>query len=595
LGNRILVIASDLEAAGTVEDVLRQFALNGDTVHVAVERGLSGTRDKIAGVARTSRVSFGPAVPASLRPWGSLAVLVRSCLDLLRAFEEPGREGEWQRRLLAQKAPSLARRLAASSLAGRRGLRESLVRRLVRIERALPVEPAILEFVRAHEPAMMMLLPLAGAGWSQADFIRAARALGIGTLGCSTGWWDLSVRGRVRELPDCIGVWNRDQRREAVELQGIPPQRTTIVGACGVDRFVDRSSGRSRAEMVRDVGLDPTRPVVLFAGGAETDAAVEIAVFRDWLRFRAENGSLVSEATVLVRSHPAHEREWRAAAASLAPAIVIDAGPKRDALVPWLHATDVLVALDTTLLPMSAACGVPVLGLFDDRLRAGQGDLARFQRRTSAPEWPVFAGAFDEHFRQVAESLRDGPDRASPARAAALAWARPHGPLLSPGFVIASRVVEEVAAYAQAAPAASNAAAVPGAGLRALSLAVSACGVDRKPALGDNQDAWAGGASSRGLNVQALLRGWAKGTARLPQRAAKRVRKRWSRIKKVPRRVASILRPGRYRAGIVRRSRAAVAFGHRLTNAAKKVPKRLVRSVRHARYHIGTLRSSLWK
>jgi hypothetical protein len=585
LGNRILVMVPDLEAVLSLEGVLRKLAANRDTVHVAVDHGFSPSDRVWRREAKALSVSLGPAPPLESRPWYPLAAAVRGCLDVLQPLDGPREVREWRRQSVLEGASSLARRLASSRLAMRPAVRRGFVRRLEEMAHALPVDATVLQFFGDQSPAMVILAPLTGADPSQVDYIRAARALGIGTFGYTTAWSDLVARGRLQDLPDCVGVWNRDQRREAIDLQGVPPQRTTVVGACGVTRFVDPSPGRSRAQAVREAGLDPANRVVVFAGGAGTTPASELAMFEEWHHvLRAQGSPHVREATVLVRPHPANEAAWRAAIQSVAPAMVIEASPPKDGLAARLRAADAMVVLDTSLIPAAAACGVPVLGLFSDRFAGVQYDLAAFQRRTGCPEWPVFAHTLDTHIQQLAEALGRVDDPMNPARVAARAWARPHGPVLSPGFIIAVRVVGEVAAYGQSAAKAADAGPVPGAALRTLAAAARALGAD---GWFRRSDAAAAGVLSPadGATRQTMVGRATRRMRRLGQRLAKRGR---SDLRRLGQGAAK-----RSRRFVRRLGQGAARRGRGLVRWAAKVPGLPVQAIRRARYHLGTLRRRL--
>jgi hypothetical protein len=431
------MVVLDQDAAVSLEEPLRYMALQGDTVHVALEEGPAGAEHpRLRALERRfSSISFGRAPASRGSSRHALATTIRGCLDVCRVSDMPVEEREPLE--APDDLPRAARLLSASGALGVPRLRR-LIHNLRDVERVLPLDPVIVEFLRKQEPALLIVAPARGAASSQADYLRAARAAGIATFCGATTWSDFTERGEVHELPDCVGVWNRDQRRHAIERQGMPPQRTTVIGAYGVERFVDDSL---RAP-------DPSRRVILFAGGVAIDAESEISLFRKWLdMLRAHSEPHLCGATVWVRSHWRNAATWRAA--SIASVRVLDSASTDDsshdeALVSILRAVDAVVVLDTGLVPPAAAQGIPAFALFSEALRAGQRDLAAFQRGHTVSEWPSFAHTLDEHFQQLTSSLSNRGASAAVPRAAARAWVRPHGAVLSPGFITATRVVSEV-------------------------------------------------------------------------------------------------------------------------------------------------------
>jgi hypothetical protein len=81
---------------------------------------------------------------------------------------------------------------------------------------------------------VVLITPLINLGSSQIEYQRAARRLGIPTALCVWSWDHLSSKALIRDAPDRVFVWNDVQRREALELHGLP---------------ADRDRGHRRAEL----------------------------------------------------------------------------------------------------------------------------------------------------------------------------------------------------------------------------------------------------------------------------------------------------------------------------------------------------------
>ena len=81
-------------------------------------------------------------------------------------------------------------------------------------------------------------------------------------------WDHLSSKAIIRDVPDGLVVWNEAQKREAMEMHGVPAERVVVTGAQCYDAWFGRTPSRSRLEFVRHVGLTDERPYVLWACSA---------------------------------------------------------------------------------------------------------------------------------------------------------------------------------------------------------------------------------------------------------------------------------------------------------------------------------------
>ena len=92
------------------------------------------------------------------------------------------------------------------------------------------------------------------------EFLKSARALGIPAATLVASWDNLTNKGLLKWQPEQVFVWNELQRREAIELHGMPPDRVTATGAGLFDTWFDRRPSGPRDDFVRAIGLDPARP-----------------------------------------------------------------------------------------------------------------------------------------------------------------------------------------------------------------------------------------------------------------------------------------------------------------------------------------------
>ena len=131
----------------------------------------------------------------------------------------------------------------------------------------------------------MLVTPLIALGSSQIDYVRAARLLGIPTALCVWSWDHLSSKALIRELPDRVFVWNDTQKREAIQLHGVPASQILVTGAQCFDKWFGRQPSRDRGTFVRQIGLPACertdRPVVASGGVSSLDDVRALAAMAD--------------------------------------------------------------------------------------------------------------------------------------------------------------------------------------------------------------------------------------------------------------------------------------------------------------------------
>ena len=92
-----------------------------------------------------------------------------------------------------------------------------------------------------------------------------ARQHGVPVLHCVGNYDSLSSKG-FRGVPvERLLAWGPAMRQDAIDLHAIPPERVAAIGAIRSDR-VQSECEPDKAKFLRACGLDPAKPVILFAG-----------------------------------------------------------------------------------------------------------------------------------------------------------------------------------------------------------------------------------------------------------------------------------------------------------------------------------------
>jgi hypothetical protein len=319
---------------------------------------------------------------------------------------------------------------------------------LAKIETTIPIDPTIQAFLEGQRPDALVLSPMVGVGFSQADFVKSARRLRIPSGMLVFSWDNLSNKGLIHEKPDRMIVWNDIQRHEAVKLHTYPPEQITITGAPRFDAFFEMRPGTTRDEFCRMVRLDPSRPIVTYLCSSKFVAAQEQAFVKRWIgELRSSADANLRECSLIVRPHPAGEKDWHAEdrwvvrwlgehreKASVSKPFadqrtVVMNSPMQNAdlvLYDTVHHSAAVVGLNTSAEIEAAIVGRPVYTIVDPAAGGQEGTL-HFHYLLRAHGGPVeLADDFDQHRAHLSAALAGQYD---PAVIASFVqrFVRPHG------------------------------------------------------------------------------------------------------------------------------------------------------------------------
>lgn len=385
--------------------------------------------------------------------WESLATTVRLLQDYLRFFDPAFARADALRARAEKRLPRIYVSCAAALMRLGRPARAGALAALRLVERLIPVPAALDAFVRAHDPDVLVVTPLVELGSQQVDYVKCAKQLGIASVLPVASWDNLTSKGLIRVVPDHVVVWNEAQKDEAVSLHGVAPDRVAVTGAATFDRWFAASPSRSREEFCRLVGLDPTRPFVLYVGSSTFIAPDEVPFVERWLaHLRSSAEPAVASAGVLVRPHPANSRQWRAcdpstmAGAALWPPIGTDPNAPdfwRD-YFDSLYFSAAVVGINTSAQIEAAIVGRPVLTIRMPEFAHAQEGTLHFRHLVSGAGVVRAAGSLDEHVGQLADVLARGVDE-SATREFVRVFVRPQG-LATPVAPLFAQTVAAIAA-----------------------------------------------------------------------------------------------------------------------------------------------------
>jgi hypothetical protein len=447
---KVLVAALHYGYFRNLESVVDELARRGHDVYLTAERQDSalGGRDIVERLsARHANVTFG-MMPRRERAYFFLASKIRLSLDYLRYLRpEYARTPALQLRARPRTPRGLLQVLRAPLLGGAAG-REGIRRLLDQVDHALPPSPAIERFVDEQRPDLTIITPLVGVvASSQLDLLRSVRARGIPAAVCVWSWEHLSSKAIIRDVPDRLFVWNDVQKREALDMHGVPPERVVVTGAQCFDRWFDRQPLRGRAEFARRVGLPDDRPFVLWVCSALFPGSPSEAEFvMQWAaHLRASRHSSLRDAAILIRPHPSRAREWDDVNWRSVPGVAfwggnpVDDESRADYFDSLYHSAAV-VGLNTSAFIEAGIADRPVLAILPPEFSASQEGTLHFRYLIDGGLLTT-SRSLDEHETQLAAMLEHGAEAVlKRQRDFVRAFVRPHGLDVSATRVMADAI-----------------------------------------------------------------------------------------------------------------------------------------------------------
>ncbi len=379
---RILFCARHFGAFRNYEPAIRALAGRGHQVHLTgdVPDVLGGQALVERLAAQSPLVTWSMAPPLDLWRWHRLSRHVRNGLEAVR-FADPAYDSrpKYRRRSLP-KAPRLVAALAQS------GVGRAFVAALLRAaERGIPAPPVLVTWMRTQAPDVVLLASVTHDGAPQMDHLKAALTLGLPVSLPVYSWDHLSGKAVLHVAPSQVLVWNETQRREAVELHGLPASRVVVTGAYGYEQWLSREPSQSRAAFCAACGLDPARPVLVYVCSVlSRPAPPEAPSVLAWIRaLRASTDPALRDVGIVVRPHPERLTEWEGVSFNGLGAVAlrgrnpIDPAAKDEYFDTLFHATAV-VGIVTSAFIEAAVVGRPSLAIEAPEFREHQEGAPHF-------------------------------------------------------------------------------------------------------------------------------------------------------------------------------------------------------------------------
>ncbi|HLG58095.1 MAG TPA: hypothetical protein VI485_22300 [Vicinamibacterales bacterium] len=443
------------------ESVVRALADRGHQVHLlADEPERFGGQALVEGLAaQYTAVSWGWTPSPASEAWFPFAQKVRLALDYVRYLDPRYADAPKLRLRNIERAPRIVRWLTSGPVGAVVGHRV-VARTLKWLERRMPRSAAIERWLEEQRPDVLLLASLTFSRSLQIEQLKAAKALGIPTAACIMSWDHLSSKTLLHIQPHLTIVWNEVQKQEAVDMHGLPAGAVVVTGAQCYDQWFDRRPARSRDAFCQSMGLDPSRPFVLYVCSAMSPVPdpVEPMFVRQWIEaLRSSANPRLKDAGVLVRPHPERVREWNDVNLDGLDNVVlhgrtpIDSDAKAD-YFDALYFSEAVVGLCTSAFLEAAIVGRPVMTLLLPAYRIHQDGMAHFRYLLKVGGGLLqTAPDVDAHLAQLADVLAGSRERDERNKRFITAFVRPMG-LESPATPVFVDAVERLAAAGPCQP-----------------------------------------------------------------------------------------------------------------------------------------------
>jgi hypothetical protein len=432
---RILFVMRNTIYVRNFESTLRRLAERGHDVHIVADPNpyAGDLPERLA--ACSPRITFG-APPKQRRADTHLARELRRGLDYLRYLEPEYRDAPKLRRRAEEKAPAFLTTSAGARLTEPAWRRRFYARLLHWADLSQPRDPAVDAFVRDQRPDLVLVTPLVEPGSPQSDYLRSARAIGARTGLCVYSWDNLTNKGLIHDPLDVVTVWNQSMKDEAVRLHGVPARRVVVTGSPAYDHWFEWGPRTTREAFCQRVGLDPSRPYLLYLCSSRFIAPNEPLYVRRWIAGIRQASERLRHAGVLVRPHPQNTIVWKSVDLGDLHNVTLwprdGANPvdsdSRSEYYDSIHHSAAVVGVNTSAQIESAIVGRGVHTLLVPEFRDTQEGTLHFRHlRNVNGGLLLVASDIVAHVAQLEAAIADPEAAAARCRRFIEAFVRPHG------------------------------------------------------------------------------------------------------------------------------------------------------------------------
>ena len=338
------------------------------------------------------------------------------------------------------------------------------------METLIPPDPMCTALITNGGYDAVLVSPLVDLSSSgQADVVKAAQHLKVPVGLLVYSWDNLSTKGDLHVMPDKVFTWNRRQRKEAIKLHDVPSARVVVTGAPRFDEFLARAPQIPPEQFLGSMGLDPSRPVLMYVCSSAFVSGDEFPFIKRWLdALRAAPSPEVRTCNVIIRPHPDVALVGKDVTGTKMDfdidglpvtvrrpfddpgAVVVNtASLTPQGLFECLWHSQAVVGLNTSAEIEAGLLGRPVFSVLAGKAADGQQSTLHFHYLLKEEGGFVeVADSFERHVEQLRELLTASDDDRRIRRKAvtrrAMNFVRPHGKTLRVSEILADAIEQEL-------------------------------------------------------------------------------------------------------------------------------------------------------
>lgn len=278
----------------------------------------------------------------------------------------------------------------------------------------------------------------------EADFLQAAKKLGIPTAVPVLSWDNLTTKGLIPYAPDAVLVWNDAHAAEAVAIHGIPEDQVIVTGSPFFDKWFDgRRLLWSRRELETRLGVPANKPMLLYLGSSKY-----IALNEGWLVKRLAEALAshpqLSGVQILVRPHPSNDTMCTelkdVPQVTLLPSVVPFGDEAAALFISVLSHAFAVVGINTSGLIDAIALDRPCYSIQTDQYTDTHLQAAHFRHLVEADAITV-ASDMDTLMTHLSAELKGEDKRKAERQKFVRRFIRPRGMGIAAGTVAAKAII----------------------------------------------------------------------------------------------------------------------------------------------------------
>jgi hypothetical protein len=239
--------------------------------------------------------------------------------------------------------------------------------------------------------------------------------------------------------PDGVLVWNEAQKREAIELHGVPAERVIVTGAQLFDKWFHQSPSRGLEAFAAHVGLPRAERFLLFTGSSMFISAPEreVPFVKRWIEaLRSSSHAELRDVPILIRPHPYNGWVWADVDMSAYPGVAVWPRGKYNPIDPAnrndffdsLYYSRAVVGINTSAMIEAAIVGRPVHSIVTDDFASTQEGTLHFHHLLPENGGFLQVGrGLDHHAELLAASLAEENAAREQTRRFVAWFLRPNG------------------------------------------------------------------------------------------------------------------------------------------------------------------------